>query len=188
MPSPVYYPESLHSKNPRRRRDSAQSRAGPDRGSAVNQLPEINAREVSAEGLVDIDGLVRYFHEEARLDRRLGRSRTVSAEIAKRAEEVMALRTAYNLVHHRSGTVGSMPPTPYTSRARIGACLVRLAQRMLFWYTPQINGYNEAAPRALNHVCATAESQLATAQYLPAEIAELRREVSTLAIQPKIGG
>ena len=149
----------------------------------MNQLPEISAHAVSAESPVDIDGLVRYFHEEARLDRRLGRSGTVSEQIAKWAEELMALRTAYDLVHQRRGTVGTMPPTPHTSRARIGAFLVRLVQRMLFWYTPQIIGFNEAVTRALNHVCATAESQLATAQYLSAEIAELRREVSTLAVQ-----
>jgi len=34
--------------------------------------------------------------------------------------------------------IGTMPPQPPTLRARMGATLVRLTQRMLFWYTPQI--------------------------------------------------
>ena len=34
--------------------------------------------------------------------------------------------------------IGSMPPQPPSLRGRIGASLVRLVQRALFWYTPQI--------------------------------------------------
>ena len=154
----------------------------------MRSIPEVQARG----GAVDVDGLVRFFHEEARLERRLGRAGAVNSDVAKWASELMALRSAYDLVHQQRSVVGTMPPTPHTLRARLGAALVRLVQRMLFWYTPQITSYNEAVARALNHVCATAETQLATAQYLSAEIAQLRREVSALSVrevrQDAVGG
>ena len=38
--------------------------------------------------------------------------------------------------------VGSMPPAPPTFRGRIGAKLVRLVQRALFWYTPQLHAFH----------------------------------------------
>jgi hypothetical protein len=34
--------------------------------------------------------------------------------------------------------IGGVPPEPPTMRGRIGAFLVHLVQRALFWYTPQI--------------------------------------------------
>jgi SAM-dependent methyltransferase len=151
----------------------------------LHHHPNTSAQAVAVESAVDIDGLVRFFHEEARLERRLGPDGTVSDRVSKWTEELMALRTAYDLVHQRRGTVGTMPPTPHTARAQVGAFLVRLVQRMMFWYTPQINEFNEAVTRALNHVCATLESQLATAQGLSAEIAKLRLEVSSLAVRER---
>ena len=42
-------------------------------------------------------------------------------------------------------SVGRMPPSSNTLRARFGAVLVRIVQRMLFWYTPQIVGFNTSA-------------------------------------------
>ena len=40
--------------------------------------------------------------------------------------------------------IGRMPPAPPTVRAKAGSFLVKLIQRMLFWYTPQITGFNSA--------------------------------------------
>ncbi|HEU0124052.1 MAG TPA: class I SAM-dependent methyltransferase [Bryobacteraceae bacterium] len=127
--------------------------------------------------------MVRHFHESVRLERRLGCADSIGEQMAKWAEELMTLRSAYDLVHQKRSTVGTMPPTPHTACARAGAVLVRIIQRMLFWYTPQITSYQEAVARTLNHVCATAEAQLATARYLSAEIAELRREMSSLSVR-----
>ena len=43
--------------------------------------------------------------------------------------------------------VGKLPPQPPTFRARVGSALVRIVQRLLFWYTPQIA--NDAIERRL---------------------------------------
>jgi len=53
-----------------------------------------------------------------------------------------ALRASYALV-------GQLPPEPPTFRGRMGARLVKLVQRMLFWYTPQIVHFQYSALRAL---------------------------------------
>src|ERR1700744_6309643 len=45
------------------------------------------------------------------------------------------LRTISNPDH----AVGHMPPEPPTLRGQIGASLVRIVRRTLFWYTDQIN-------------------------------------------------
>jgi len=52
-----------------------------------------------------------------------------------------ALRGSYALV-------GQMPPEPPTWRGRVGAKVVRLVKRLLFWYTPQIVRFQYSALRA----------------------------------------
>ena len=45
--------------------------------------------------------------------------------------------------------IGVMPPVPKTLRGRIGSYVVRVVQRMLFWYTPQIVSTNVLMIRAI---------------------------------------
>jgi SAM-dependent methyltransferase/prefoldin subunit 5 len=47
--------------------------------------------------------------------------------------------------------VGRMPPEPPTVRGRVGAVLVRLVRRALFWYTQQINEFDGKTAEALFH-------------------------------------
>jgi len=42
-----------------------------------------------------------------------------------------------------------MPPVPKTLRGRIGSYVVRVVQRILFWYTPQIVSTNVLMIRAI---------------------------------------
>jgi SAM-dependent methyltransferase len=46
-------------------------------------------------------------------------------------------------------SIGVMPPAPNTLRARIGAVLVGIVRRMLFWYTPQIASQNMLVAESL---------------------------------------
>ena len=44
--------------------------------------------------------------------------------------------------------VGDMPPQPPTLRAQVGAVLVKIVQRMLFWYTEQIRTFQRGVSEA----------------------------------------
>lgn len=48
------------------------------------------------------------------------------------------LRSALAALHASYALVGQTPPEPPTLRGRLGSRLVKLVQRLLFWYTPQI--------------------------------------------------
>src|SRR5579864_7028049 len=45
--------------------------------------------------------------------------------------------------------VGDIPPQPPTLRGRIGAVLVKLVRRMLFWYTGQIRMFHAGVAEAV---------------------------------------
>lgn len=63
--------------------------------------------------------------------------------------EFAALRSALSTLHASYAMVGRLPPEPPTARGRIGARLIKLVRRMLFWYTPQIVHFQYSALRAL---------------------------------------
>ena len=65
------------------------------------------------------------------------------------ALELAGLREAAHRVRLSCSLVGQMPPQPPSLRARIGAKLVRIVQRMLFWYTPQILQFHTAVTQAI---------------------------------------
>jgi SAM-dependent methyltransferase len=92
-------------------------------------------------------------------------------------ENLRILRLAYEeLCRLRSG-VGRLPPRPNTLRARIGAKLVSVVQRMLFWYTPQILQFHAASTVAMEAACMTFERQMEVLHHLVGEIDELRLEL-----------
>src|ERR1700691_3657770 len=62
--------------------------------------------------------------------------------------ETTALRSVLAALHASYALVGQLPPEPPTFRGRVGARLVKLVQRMLFWYTPQIVHFQYSALRA----------------------------------------
>lgn len=59
------------------------------------------------------------------------------------------MRPALAALHSSYALVGQLPPEPPTFRGRMGARLVKLIQRLLFWYTPQIVHFQYAALQAL---------------------------------------
>ena len=75
--------------------------------------------------------------------------------------ELAGIRSALSALHASYGLVGQTPPEPPTFRGRIGARLVKLVQRMLFWYTPQIVHFQYSALRALEEQTKNLESAAA---------------------------
>jgi O-antigen chain-terminating methyltransferase len=75
--------------------------------------------------------------------------------------ESAALRSALSALYASYGLVGQMPPQPPTFRGRIGARVVKLVQRLLFWYTPQIVHFQYSALRALEEQNKSLESAAA---------------------------
>lgn len=63
--------------------------------------------------------------------------------------DAAALHDAAVDVKAAGSVVGSMPPQPPTVRARIGAAIIRVMRRSLFWYTGQILHVHSALSRAI---------------------------------------
>ncbi len=62
--------------------------------------------------------------------------------------ESAGVRAALATLKGSYALVGQMPPEPPTWRGRLGAQVVKLVQRLLFWYTPQIVHFQYSALRA----------------------------------------
>jgi len=82
--------------------------------------------------------------------------RSFSTELAELRSAIAALNASYALV-------GQTPPEPPTFRGRMGARLVKLVQRLLFWYTPQIVHFQYSALRGFEAALRAFEEQAATA-------------------------
>jgi SAM-dependent methyltransferase len=97
--------------------------------------------------------------------------RTERTEPAGLQSTLAALRSSYALV-------GQLPPEPPTLRGRMGARLVRLVQRLLFWYTPQIVHFQYAALQAFEEQARSLEEaarrEAATRESLEAHVRQLQ--------------
>ena len=98
-------------------------------------------------------------------------------------DEIARLVLSYQQLYSLRDVVGRMPPSPNSLRARIGGVVVRMVQRMLFWYTPQIHRFHNATLAVAEHVCAAMEKQLAATRRLYAELAEVRSEMRVRSAQ-----
>jgi hypothetical protein len=87
--------------------------------------------------------------------------------------DLSALDRALERIHRASALIGTTPPAPATTRGRLGAILVRVVQRGLFWLFPQLNAFNGA-------VAGFAEAQLAWMEELRNHVADLDEEVERL--------
>src|SRR6202171_3907855 len=94
-----------------------------------------------------------------------------------RAKDFVRLREAFDQVYRMRNLVGRMPPSPNTLRARAGAVVVRMVQRLLFWYTPQIARFHGAVTSLLDAFCTTLERQSGLVQSFQSDLAQLRREI-----------
>jgi 2-polyprenyl-3-methyl-5-hydroxy-6-metoxy-1,4-benzoquinol methylase len=83
------------------------------------------------------------------------------AESAGQRSALAALYGSYALV-------GQMPPEPPTFRGRLGARLIKVVQRLLSWYTPQIVHFQYSALQAF-------EEQAKNLERLDSSLRDLRR-------------
>jgi hypothetical protein len=88
--------------------------------------------------------------------------------------ESAALRSALSALHASYAMVGRLPPEPPTFRGRMGARLIRLVQRMLFWYTPQIVHFQYSALRVLEAQARILERDERRIRQLEGELGEHR--------------
>ncbi len=66
--------------------------------------------------------------------------------------ESAAIRSALAALYSSYALVGQTPPEPPSWRGRIGAQLVKVVQRLLFWYTPQIVHFQYSAVQAIEEL------------------------------------
>src|ERR1022692_118854 len=90
--------------------------------------------------------------------------------------ESAALRSVLSAMHASYALVGQLPPEPPTFRGRMGARLVKLVQRLLFWYTPQIVHFQYSALRAFESALRAFEEQARSVERMEAELPRERRD------------
>jgi O-antigen chain-terminating methyltransferase len=113
-------------------------------------------------------------HDQPFRSANVGTEPSLSRAHLKQFESTLRKSDEY---HHRvlTGTLlaGQMPPGPPTLRARVGAVLVRLVQRSIFWFTQQVQDFQKAtADRIKEH------ADLLRGQR--SELTELRERVGEL--------
>ncbi len=90
-----------------------------------------------------------------------GASRDVP-EMPKEFADLSNLRSRLLLLREDCRKIGQPPPRPPTLRAGIGAFLVSVVRRMLFWYTPPLqyvlDGFTQVLEGTLQSIEQTAES------------------------------
>jgi 2-polyprenyl-3-methyl-5-hydroxy-6-metoxy-1,4-benzoquinol methylase len=109
--------------------------------------------------------------------------RALPMELAEVRSAIAALSASYALV-------GQTPPEPPTFRGRMGAKLVKLVQRLLFWYTPQIVHFQysalrgfEAMLRVFEAMLRAFEDQVTAAAVATARAGVLERRLEALRLQ-----
>jgi len=92
-------------------------------------------------------------------------------------DEVGKLVHSSEQLYSMRNSVGRMPPSPKSFRAWAGGLAVRMVQRMLFWYTPQIHRFQNQTIAAVENTCSVMKKQLAVLRQLDAEVAAIRSEM-----------
>jgi SAM-dependent methyltransferase len=96
------------------------------------------------------------------------------------SNDLSKLQSAYNTAYCARNLVGSVPQLPNTLPGLLARWVIAIAQRMLFWYTPQIRYFNEAATATLNRVCSLEDRKLRVFMELADRLENLERETRLL--------
>src|ERR1700722_697333 len=76
--------------------------------------------------------------------------------------------------------VGQLPPEPPTFRGRMGAFFVKIVRRALFWYTPQIAGFQATVTRYLKELLGAVKTVADNGQQSSEELDLVTRRVAEL--------
>ena len=96
------------------------------------------------------------------------------------SNDLSKLHSAYNTAYCARNLVGSIPQLPNTFLGLMAGWVTGIAQRMLFWYTPQIRYFHEAATSVLNGVCALEDRKFRVFLALEDRLEKLERETRLL--------
>jgi len=113
----------------------------------------------SQEPRIDVEQVMQQIRERVRQRYALApRLSATPASAPLAAAGFNALRRMIDHARRCAAAIGAQPPRPPTLRGRVGAVLVRLVRRMLFWHTPQIADFSEATLRVIEEQVAALES------------------------------
>jgi 2-polyprenyl-3-methyl-5-hydroxy-6-metoxy-1,4-benzoquinol methylase len=90
--------------------------------------------------------IVSAIHKKIREQRASCDTETIAEDWAN---DLTRLHSAYNNVYTSRNLVGKIPQMPNLLLAKMAGLLIRAAQTLLFWYTPQIRQFHESATGAL---------------------------------------
>lgn len=103
------------------------------------------------------------------------------------SNDLARLQSAYNTAYCARNLVGSVPQLPNTFLGFVGAWVIGIVQQMLFWYTPQIRYFNEAATSTLNRLCSLEERKFNVVVAMRDRLEKLERETRLLRAAQSTG-
>src|SRR5262249_2153260 len=92
------------------------------------------------------------------------------------SNDLSKLHGAYNNAYCARNLVGSVPQLPNTFLGLMARWMIGIAQRMLFWYTPQIRFFNERAASILDRIGVLEDREFRVVLALANRIEKLERE------------
>jgi SAM-dependent methyltransferase len=96
------------------------------------------------------------------------------------SNDLARLQSAYNTAYCARSLVGSIPQLPNTFLGFLAGWVIGITQRLLFWYTPQIRYFNEAATSTLNRVCSLEERKFRVFLTVQDRLEKLEQEIRLL--------
>lgn len=105
-----------------------------------------------------------------------------SANYLKQFESTLKKSDEY---HHRvlvgSLLAGITPPAPRTLRAGVGAVLVRVVQRSIFWFTQQVQEFQKATAERIQEHAQLLRAQRSETAQLRERVEEMEKTVKQLS-------
>jgi len=103
------------------------------------------------------------------------------------SNDLARLSSAYNAVYSARNLVGSVPQLPNKFVGYVAGWLIRIGQRMLFWYTPQIRYFNEAVTSVLSRLCSLEERKFRAFLAIADRLEKLERETRLIKTSQSAG-
>jgi O-antigen chain-terminating methyltransferase len=116
---------------------------------------------------------------------RLGLQRHSISLTAIAAPLKIPMASVTGLLEH-DALIGQLPPTPPTIRGRIGGFLVSGVRRALFWYTPQINRFQEAVGNAFREQMSALSDLAARTNAIQMIIRSMSRQLGVVDRVPEL--
>jgi SAM-dependent methyltransferase len=124
---------------------------------------------------IDVEQIMRQIRERIR-KRGAGQDEPPAGGVAEVLDWISLERSAQTL-QRAASQLGRLPPQPPGLRAWVGALLVKVVRRALFWYTPEIIQFQESAARAITDHMVALKSLAAAGQRTQAQLRNLLRRL-----------